>query len=105
MITSFKFDRVDVVVPSLRMSPSLCMDGMRVTSTPSLDWNSDGALMSLLEVRRRTRLSSDSLQTMIASASVPFHSASLYVGDLAADASEVRCAYLDVISVFAGPAL
>ena len=42
---------------------------------------------------------------MIASASVPFHSASLYVGDLAADASEVRCAYLDVISVFAGPAL
>jgi hypothetical protein len=37
---------------------------------------------------------------MIASASVPFHSASLYVGDLAADASEVRCAYLDVISVF-----
>ena len=43
-----------------------------------------------------TLLPSDkSLQTMLgASSSVPFHSASLYVGDLATDASEVRPLYL-----------
>ena len=47
MITSFKFVRVDVVVTSPANESDPLMDGVRVTSTPSFDSDSDGALMSL----------------------------------------------------------